>query len=113
MVFTGNDLTVFFTVIVALPEFFHRPVFERALIIEDELFPIVCCKRSKCDVCHVDFLLNKNTRQHKAWSPKPNVPSSLDILSDRWPAKQKLYDPLRYSVLSSDDRYWIVFVIIA
>ena len=29
-------------------------------------------------------------------------PSSLVILSDRRPAKQLLYDPLRYGVLSSD-----------
>ena len=36
---------------------------------------------------------------------KPTVPSSLDILSDRRPAKQMLYDPLRYGVLSSDDPY--------
>ena len=33
----------------------------------------------------------------------PFIPSSLDILSDRRPAKQTLYDPLRYGVLSSDD----------
>ena len=41
---------------------------------------------------------------------KPNVPSSLDILSNRRPAKHLLYDPLRYGVLSSDDRYLILFV---
>ena len=38
------------------------------------------------------------------------MPSSLDILSDRRPAKQKLYDPLRYGVLSSDDRSFIVYL---
>ena len=38
---------------------------------------------------------------------QPIVPSSLDILSDRRPAKLSLYDPLRYGVLSSDDRYSI------
>ena len=36
------------------------------------------------------------------------VPSSLDILSNRRPAKLLLYDPLRYGVLSSDDRYCFV-----
>ena len=36
------------------------------------------------------------------------VPSSLDILSNRRPAKLLLYDPLRYGVLSSDDRYYFV-----
>ena len=39
---------------------------------------------------------------------QPIVPSSLDILSDRRPAKLPLYDPLRYGVLSSDDRYGFV-----
>ncbi len=35
----------------------------------------------------------------------PIVPSSPGILSNRRPAKLSLYDPLRYGVLSSDDRY--------
>ena len=39
---------------------------------------------------------------------QPFVPSSLDILSNRRPAKLTLYDPLRYGVLSSDDRYDIL-----
>ena len=43
----------------------------------------------------------------------PIVPSSLDILSNRRPAKLLLYDPLRYGVLSSDDRYLIAPAIIA
>ena len=42
---------------------------------------------------------------------QPIVPSSLDILSNRRPAKHSLYDPLRYGVLSSDDRY-IVFCVL-
>ena len=37
---------------------------------------------------------------------QPFVPSSLDILSNRRPAKLTLYDPLRYGVLSSDDRLY-------
>ena len=44
--------------------------------------------------------------------PKPIVPSAPGILSDRRPAKQTLYDPLRCGVLSSDDRYWICVTII-
>jgi len=44
---------------------------------------------------------------------KPIVPSSLDILSNRRPAKLSLYDPLRYGVLSSDDRYSICKSIIS
>jgi hypothetical protein len=39
---------------------------------------------------------------------QPFVPSSLDILSNRRPAKLTLYDPLRYGVLSSDDRYIVL-----
>ena len=42
---------------------------------------------------------------------QPFVPSSLDILSNRRPAKLSLYDPLRYGVLSSDDRYIVLVVL--
>ena len=43
---------------------------------------------------------------------QPFVPSSLDILSNRRPAKLSLYDPLRYGVLSSDDRYFVLVVLL-
>ena len=43
---------------------------------------------------------------------QPFVPSSLDILSNRRPAKLLLYDPLRYGVLSSDDRYFVLVVLL-
>jgi hypothetical protein len=111
---TGDDLAVFFKVIVPYSEFFHRPVFEGTLVVKDEGLPIVCRESCKGDNCHVAFLLNNIiARQQKDAVKHPIVPSSLDILSNRRPAKLMLYDPLRYGVLSSDDRYLIAPAIIA
>ena len=98
-----DDLAVAVKVVVAHAEFFDCTVFEGVLIVEDELLAVVFGKVCKGDVCcgH-KCLLNKMPGTK---GKKPIVPSSLDILSNRRPAKQTLYDPLRYGVLSSDDRY--------
>ncbi len=90
--------------VVAFSKFFHRAIFESALVIENELFPVFPGKRGKRDFCYDGLLFQK---KHGNRRLKPNVPSSLDILSNRRPAKLSLYDPLRYGVLSSDDRYLI------
>ena len=77
----------------------------RIMRITDELFPVILRKPGKSNVCHTKILLRKKSSATKGF--KPIVPSSLDILSNRRPAKLSLYDPLRYGVLSSDDRYSI------
>jgi hypothetical protein len=107
---SGNDLTVFLKVTVSFSKFFHCPVFECALIIKNELFPIIPCEKSKCNICHLFNLLQQKRPGSKRLF-KPIVPSSLDILSNRRPAKLSLYDPLRCGVLSSDDLYSYVHII--
>jgi len=42
--FPGNDLAVFLKMIVPPPEFLHRANPECALVVENELFPVLICE---------------------------------------------------------------------
>ncbi len=52
----GNDLTVFFEVVVPEPELFQRSVVKCFLIIPDELLPVIRSQRIKCYLCHSHLL---------------------------------------------------------
>jgi hypothetical protein len=95
--------------VVPHPEFLHRAILECTLVIENELFPVIVCKPGESNDCHGIMPPSRKMLGNKRLL-QPFVPSSLDILSNRRPAKLTLYDPLRYGVLSSDDRY-SVFVL--
>ena len=103
---TGNDLAVLLKVAVPLSEFLHSSILKSPLIVENKLLPIILCKSCQRNSCHdkkphsIKMIGNNRISQ-------PFVPSSPGILSNRRPAKLSLYDPLRYGVLSSDDRYLI------
>jgi hypothetical protein len=64
---SGNDLTVFLKVIVSFSKFFHCPVFECALIIKNELFPIILCEKSKRNICHFSNLLQQKSSAAKGF----------------------------------------------
>ena len=46
----GNDLAVLFKVVIPLPEFLQRTVLERALVVEDELLPVIVREKGECDL---------------------------------------------------------------
>ena len=65
--FAGNDLATLLQVVITPSEFFHCPVFEGVLIVEDELFPVILSKPGKSNVCHTKRPPSiKMARQHKA-----------------------------------------------
>ena len=55
----GNNLPILLHMIVAATELFHRSVFECPLVVQNELFPIVCGQNGQRDVCHVELLSKK------------------------------------------------------
>ena len=57
----GNDLPVEINVIVALAEFLECTVFERPLIVKNELLAIVRAERNKRNLC----VFHKNLRKIK------------------------------------------------
>ena len=52
----GNDLTVFFEVVVPEPELLQRSVVKCFLIFPDELLPVIRSQRIKCYFCHSHLL---------------------------------------------------------
>ena len=52
----GNDLTVFFEVVVPEPELPQRSVVKCFLIFPDELLPVIRSQRIKCYFCHSHHL---------------------------------------------------------
>ena len=58
----GNDLSILLKMIVTQPEFFHCAVFERLLIIKDELLAVARFQRGKGYFCVVHMYLPKNKK---------------------------------------------------
>ena len=63
----GDNLKVFFRLIVLGPEVFHGAELERTLVVKDELFTVVVREKRQGDIAHaaLSFAIN-NTRQQKA-----------------------------------------------
>ena len=58
----GNDLSILLKMIVTQPKFFHCAVFERLLIIKDELLAVARFQRGKGYFCVVHMYLQKNKK---------------------------------------------------